>query len=82
VWAIEGTGSFGAGLTTLLLERGEWVVEIDRPARLVRRNGAKPTSSTLFALLKKHFLATIWLRREPAEIGKPCVCCWPPATAR
>jgi transposase len=41
VWAIEGTGSYGAGLTTALLERGEWVVEIDRPARQARRNGAK-----------------------------------------
>jgi hypothetical protein len=37
VWAIEGTGSFGAGLTTYLLEQGEWVVEIDRPARPARR---------------------------------------------
>src|SRR6266511_246443 len=33
VWAIEGTGSYGAGLTAYLLEQGEWVVEIDRPAR-------------------------------------------------
>ena len=41
VWAIEGTGSYGAGLTSHLLERGEWVVEIDRPARPARRNGAK-----------------------------------------
>jgi len=41
VWAIEGTGSFGAGLTTYLLEHQEWVVEIDRPARPARRNGAK-----------------------------------------
>lgn len=41
VWAIEGTGSYGAGLTTWLLEQGEWVVEIDRPARPARRNGAK-----------------------------------------
>jgi transposase len=38
VWAIEGTGSFGAGLTSFLLEQGEWVVEVARPAR---RNGAK-----------------------------------------
>jgi transposase len=28
-------------LTTHLLEHGEWVVEIDRPARPARRNGAK-----------------------------------------
>lgn len=41
VWAIEGTGSFGAGLMTYLLQQGEWVVEIDRPARPARRNGAK-----------------------------------------
>ncbi len=41
VWAIEGTGSYGAGLTTSLLEAGEWVVEIDRPARPARRDGAK-----------------------------------------
>ncbi len=41
VWAIESTGSFGAGLTSFLLEQGEWVVEIDRPARPARRNGAK-----------------------------------------
>jgi hypothetical protein len=37
VWAIEGSGSYGAGLTTFLLERGEWVVEIDRPGRPARR---------------------------------------------
>ena len=41
VWAVEGTGSFGSGLTTFLLENGEWVVEIDRPARPARRDGAK-----------------------------------------
>ena len=40
-WAVEGTGSFGSGLTTYLLEQGEWVVEIDRPKRPARRNGAK-----------------------------------------
>src|SRR5919202_6181083 len=41
VWAIEGTGSFGAGLTAHLLEHAEWVVEIDRPKRPARRTGAK-----------------------------------------
>ena len=40
-WAIEGTGSFGAGLTAFLLDHGERVVEIDRPKRPARRNGAK-----------------------------------------
>ena len=41
VWAVEGTGSFGAGLTSLLADHGEWVVEVDRPKRPARRNGAK-----------------------------------------
>ncbi len=41
LWAIEGTGSFGRGLTTFLLEQQERVVEVDRPARPARRNGAK-----------------------------------------
>lgn len=40
-WAVEGTGSFGAGLTRCLRERGERVVELDRPRRPARRNGAK-----------------------------------------
>jgi transposase len=41
LWAIEGTGSFGAGLTTALLARSERVVEVDRPQRPARRAGAK-----------------------------------------
>jgi len=41
LWAIEGTGSYGRGLTTFLLAHDEDVVEIDRPARPARRNGAK-----------------------------------------
>jgi transposase len=41
VWAVEGTGSFGAGLTSLLVDQGELVVEVDRPKRPARRNGAK-----------------------------------------
>jgi transposase len=41
VWAVEGTGSFAAGLTSLLVDHGEWVVEVDRPKRPARRNGAK-----------------------------------------
>jgi transposase len=41
VWALEGTGCYGAGLTGFLLDHGEWVVEIDRPKRSRGRNGAK-----------------------------------------
>ena len=38
---MEGPGSFGAGLTSLLADHGELVVEVDRPKRPARRNGAK-----------------------------------------
>jgi transposase len=30
-FAVEGAGSYGAGLTWLLVERGEWVVEVAAP---------------------------------------------------
>jgi hypothetical protein len=46
-WAIEGTGGHGAGLSRHLLESSEssessvLVVELDRPKRSTRRNGAK-----------------------------------------
>jgi len=35
-WALEGTGCYGAGLASFLLDRGEWVTEIDRPKRTGR----------------------------------------------
>jgi hypothetical protein len=41
LWAIEGTGSFGAGITTLLCATGERVVEVERPKRPARRAGVK-----------------------------------------
>ena len=41
VWAIEGTGGYGAGLTRFLQARAEQVVELDRPRRAARRHGAK-----------------------------------------
>lgn len=40
-WAIEGTGGYGAGLARYLEERDEVVMELDRPNRPARRNGAK-----------------------------------------
>src|SRR5690348_17146220 len=40
-WAIEGTGSYGAGLAEFLTQRGEFVIEVDRPSRPATRNGAK-----------------------------------------
>lgn len=40
-WAIEGTGGHGAGLARHLARGQELVIELDRPERAKRRNGAK-----------------------------------------
>jgi transposase len=40
-WAVEGAGSYGAGLAGFLQARGEQVVEVGRPKRPARRSGAK-----------------------------------------
>jgi transposase len=40
-WAVEGTGSYGAGLSAFLLKEGELVLEVDRPRRPARRDRAK-----------------------------------------
>ena len=44
MWAIEGTGGYGAGLTRFLQAHAEQVVELDRPKRAARRHGAKSDS--------------------------------------
>jgi transposase len=40
-WVIEGTASYGRGLTVLLQGRGEWVLEFDRAERKATKDGAK-----------------------------------------
>jgi len=41
IWGVEGTGSYGAGLTEFLGDAAERVVEVERPRRPARRSGAK-----------------------------------------
>lgn len=43
-WALEGTGSYGAGLTRFLDSRGERVLEVERPRREGRRGRLKSDS--------------------------------------
>ena len=40
-WALEGSGCYGAGLARFLAERGEQVLEVERPARQGSRGRAK-----------------------------------------
>jgi transposase len=41
VWGVEGTGSYGAGLTRQLVGHGHRVREVSRPERKVRRERGK-----------------------------------------
>ncbi len=75
VWAIESSGSFGAGLTMFLLAHGEWVVEVDRPKRPARRNGAKSDESTRSAPPVKRSSASISPNRAPAATAKRSASC-------
>jgi len=40
-WAVEGTASYGRGLTAALARSGEWVIEFDRPREKGSKDGAK-----------------------------------------
>ena len=61
-WAVEGAGSYGAGLTVTLRAHGERVVEVGRPMRPPRRSGAKSDALDAIraareALAQDHLLA-------------------------
>ena len=61
-WAVEGAGSYGAGLAAFLQARGERVVEVARPKRTARRTGAKSDAldavrAAREALAQDHLLA-------------------------
>ena len=40
-WVVEGSGSYGRGLTAALGRAGEWVIEFDRPHQRPTKDGAK-----------------------------------------
>ena len=40
-WVVEGSGSYGRGLTATLSRVGEWVIEFDRPHQRPTKDGAK-----------------------------------------
>ena len=81
VWAIEGTGSFGAGLTSFLLEQGEWVVEVDRPARPARRDGAKSDRLDAARAAREALPGSTPPSRGDAANGRRCASCSPAAKA-
>jgi transposase len=66
-WAIEGTGSYGAGLTRFLARRGERVLEVERPARTVSRRGK---SDALDALRAGRSLLAATRAAQPRASGE------------
>ena len=56
MWAIEGTGGYGAGLTRFLHAHAEQVLELDRPKQATRRHGPKsdPLDATRAARVRLH----------------------------
>ena len=82
---VEGTGSYGAGLTRHLHDKGVRVVEVDRPNRQERRRAGKsdPLDAVEAARAALSGRAKARPRRETAA-WRPSGCCgWPaPAPAR
>jgi transposase len=75
VWAIEGSGSYGAGLARFLASQGEAVVEVSCAAASQRRlkgrtmPSARPGSHAPRSPLRR------WRCRGQVVGGKPCGCC-------
>jgi transposase len=64
-WAIEGAGSFGAGLASFLLDHGEQVIEVPRRRRSTRRTAAK--SDALDAV---HIARDALVTQHPAVVRR------------
>ncbi len=82
VWAIESSGSYGSGLTTFLLAHGEWVVEVERPVRPARRNGAKSDELDAIRAAREALTRDHLAQPRRTAIAKHCACCLSPAAAR
>jgi transposase len=75
-WAIEGTGGHGAGLSRHLLEMSEIVIELDRPKRAARRNGAKSDPLDAIRAAREAMVDRGWELPALAANAKRCRCFW------
>jgi transposase len=80
---VEGTGSYGAGLTRVLLDQGVRVVEVDRPDRRTRRQRGKsdPIDAEAAARAVLAGVASAAPKRRDGS-WSPSGRCAPPAAAR
>ena len=78
-WAVEGTGSYGAGVTTYLAARGELVAEFNDPTPT--RDGAK-TDALDARRAARQVLGRTWPAvPRPGDTAKLSACWKPPARA-
>jgi len=82
VWAIEGTGGYGAGLTRFLHSHAEQVVELDRPKRPPAAMAPSPIRRTRSGPPARCWAATSSPSPERPVHERPCRCGWPPAAPR
>jgi transposase len=75
-WAIEGTGGHGAGLSRHLLESSEIVIELDRPKRAARRNGAKSDPLDAIRAAREAMARPRLGTPRTGENAKHCQCSW------
>jgi hypothetical protein len=80
-WAVEGAGSYGAGLAAFLDARGERGSRSAGPSGHRGAPGPRATPWTPSAQHGRRSPTTIRLRRVAVATGKRCGCCWLPATA-
>jgi transposase len=74
-WAVEGAGSFDAGLTAVLQQHGERVVEVGRPKRPAHRTGAKSDALDAARAAREALGQDRLAARAAAATGGRCACC-------
>ena len=74
-WALEGTGSYGAGLASFLADQGEWVTEIDRPKRPAAATAPRATRWTPSGPAGRRLAVTTWPAPASVATGRRCECC-------
>jgi transposase len=79
-WAVEGAGSYGAGLAAFLEAHGERVVEVG-PSGRRGAPGPRATPWMPSARRGRRSPKITCSRRVVVGIGRRCGCCWPLATA-
>ena len=80
LWAIEGSGHYGAGLVRQLQQLGEQVHEVDRTSRGERRLHGKDDQLDAVRAARSPLAREREQGREPASTRRRCgCCCWPGA---